>query len=192
MLKKKNLLVISLVFLLLLGLYWGLGTKNKISETDFWQIVDVPDNTQSLNSQPEKGFPAPDFTWTDAQGKEVKLSDLKGKPVFINFWATWCPPCRAEMPDIQKFYEKTNKEVTVLAVNLTYSEKSEQDIAQFISEGGYTFPILLDQKGLLAQKYLIRAIPTSFFIDDQGVIRNKYTGALNIEKINSIIADITE
>jgi len=144
-----------------------------------------------LPVKPEVGFLAPDFELTDLDGKVIRLSELRGQPVFINFWATWCPPCRQEMPDIQKAYEKYGKTVRFLAVNLTATESSIEVVRQYMSGNGYTFPALLDKNGSVATLYQVRAIPTSFFIDAQGVIQYKYIGAMNAEIITEALDKIT-
>ncbi|MDY0406480.1 redoxin domain-containing protein [Virgibacillus sp. 179-BFC.A HS] len=122
---------------------------------------------------------APDFELETLDGKKVKLSDFRGERVLLNFWATWCPPCRAEVPDLEKLYE--NNDVTILAVNLTQTEKNRQVIQDFVNEFDMTFPILLDEDIEVASMYSIQPIPTSFMIDTDGIIRNKAFGALQYD-----------
>lgn len=129
--------------------------------------------------RPQVGYTAPDFTLTDLKGKSWRLSSLRGKPVFLNFWATWCPPCQAEMPDIEALHRRYGKDVVILGVNLTTSETSPQSVAKFLAAHGYTFPVVLDKTGSVAQKYLVRFIPTSFFIDRKGIIRAMAVGAMD-------------
>ncbi|MDL4839671.1 peroxiredoxin family protein [Aquibacillus rhizosphaerae] len=131
----------------------------------------------------EVGNLAPDFKLQTLNGETVKLSDFRGRRVMLNFWATWCPPCRAEMPDMEKFYQE--KDVTILAVNLTETEASMQDVHDFVEEFGLTFPILLDKKIEVATTYQIRPIPTSYMIDSNGIIRYQVFGALNYEMMVS-------
>lgn len=120
---------------------------------------------------------APDFTlYRLDDGSEVSLSDLKGKRVFLNFWATWCPPCRVEMPYIQAVYEEKDDDVVFLAINLG---ESEGRVKSFMEENGYTFPVLMDPTGQAASLYLIRAIPTSFVIDADGIVRGRHIGVLD-------------
>jgi peroxiredoxin len=137
----------------------------------------------------EVGQRAPDFTLAAVDGEELSLSDFRGRPVVLNFWATWCPPCRAEMPAIQSFYEKRGREIQVLAVNLTASEKSAAHVKDFLKAGGYTFPVLLDTHNITAQEYLVRAIPTTFFIDREGIIRTRHTGSLTLEMLEEIVKE---
>ncbi|WP_163530770.1 TlpA disulfide reductase family protein [Halobacillus ihumii] len=124
---------------------------------------------------------APDFKLQTLKGENVKLSDYRGKRVMVNFWATWCPPCRAEMPDMEKFYQ--NKDVVILAVNLTQTEGNLQEVKDFVNEYRLSFPVLLDNESKVAMNYEIRPIPTSFMIDSNGIIQHKALGALNYERM---------
>ncbi|WP_138417380.1 redoxin domain-containing protein [Aquibacillus sediminis] len=127
------------------------------------------------------GDQAPDFELETLQGESVKLSDYRGERVMINFWATWCPPCRAEMPDMQKFHE--NKGVEILAVNLTDTEDAVQDVHDFVDDFGLTFSILQDAELDVATTYQIQPIPTSFMIDSNGKIQFVAYGPLNYEQM---------
>ncbi|MCT2536766.1 redoxin domain-containing protein [Aquibacillus koreensis] len=127
----------------------------------------------------EVGNLAPDFELETLAGETIKLSDFRGQNVMLNFWATWCPPCRAEMPDMQKFYE--NQDVAILAVNLAQTEGSMQDVEDFVKDFELTFPILLDEDLEVATNYAIRPIPTSYMIDSNGVIQYKAFGPMNYE-----------
>lgn len=172
----KKIAVVATLAAALLGVavYWNLKAE-PVSKTE---------------SRPEVGFPAPDFALTDLDGNPVRLSELRGQPVFINFWATWCPPCREEMPEIQKVYEEKGEKVKFLAINLTGTEKSTDSVRRFLSSNGYTFPVLLDQDGSAAQRYLVRAIPTSFFVNAQGVVSYKHTGPMTREAMERAIRKI--
>lgn len=132
-------------------------------------------NTQKTGI--EVGNKAPDFELKTLTGDTVKLSDYKGKKVMLNFWATWCPPCKAEMPEMQKYYESNKENVEILAVNMD----TNNDVAGFVKNGGYTFPILLDEKNDVNKDYGIVSIPTTFFIDEQGVITHKINGQMKLE-----------
>ncbi|HSJ38553.1 MAG TPA: redoxin domain-containing protein [Planococcus sp. (in: firmicutes)] len=127
------------------------------------------------------GNTAPDFTLQTLDGEEAKLSNFRGKPVFINFWATWCPPCRAEMPDMQELYE--NMDIEILAVNLTNTEKSEDGVSSFVDEMGLTFPIPMDPQGELSTAYNVKAYPTSYLVDADGKIRFIAYGAMNYNQM---------
>ncbi|GGC94499.1 thiol:disulfide interchange protein tlpA [Thalassobacillus devorans] len=127
----------------------------------------------------QKGQKAPDFELQTMEGETVKLSDYRGQKVMINFWATWCPPCRAEMPDMQKFYE--NEDIEILAVNLTQTESDASDVTEFVDDFGLTFPILMDEKIAVANQYEIKPIPTSYFVDSEGYIQYVALGAMNYD-----------
>ncbi|MBP1949626.1 peroxiredoxin family protein [Virgibacillus litoralis] len=127
----------------------------------------------------EEGQIAPDFELKTLEGETVKLSDFRGERVLVNFWATWCPPCREEMPDMQKFYE--NKDLEILAVNLTETENSKEDVTEFVEDFELTFPILMDENSDVANAYKVRAYPTSYMIDSNGRIQFIAMGAMNYE-----------
>lgn len=121
------------------------------------------------------GEQAPDFQLQDLNGQAISLSDLRGKPVLINFWATWCPPCRGEMPYLQEIYEEwAGSGLVVLAVNLGESPAEVEDFRQ---SQNLTFTVLLDARQTVGQTYNITAIPTTFFIDKNGIIQEWVTGA---------------
>ncbi|MDM5315198.1 TlpA disulfide reductase family protein [Fictibacillus sp. b24] len=129
----------------------------------------------------KNGNSAPDFELTTIEGDKVKLSDLKGKVVFVNLWATWCPPCRAEMPEMVRFYkDHSSKNVEVLAVNLTDSD-SEKEVKKFAEEYKLNFPVLLDPDGKVGNTYKTVTIPTTFIIDKNGIIKQKHIGPMSYE-----------
>ncbi len=132
--------------------------------------------TAGTISAPQQGFQAPDFSLQNLDGDPVALSGLRGQAVLVNFWATWCPPCKAEMPAIQKVYDEYKAEgFTVLAVNMAYQDDPGK-IPGFMAEFGLDFPVLLESSGQVANAYLIRSLPTSFFIDREGVIQEVVIG----------------
>lgn len=123
-----------------------------------------------------EGFSAPDFTLDLLGGGQVTLSNLRGKVVMVNLWASWCPPCRAEMPAIETMYQAyKDKGLEVLAINTTYQD-GEAEAAAFAQNYGLTFPIPLDRTGAVSNRYLLRALPSTFFVDRQGVIRSVVIG----------------
>lgn len=132
------------------------------------------------------GQTAPDFSLTTLDGEQKKLSDFRGKPVIVNFWATWCPPCRAEMPDFQQLYE--SEDVEILAVNLTESEQNEDVVQEFIDEYQLEFPILMDQSSKITEMYQVQAFPTSFMVDSEGIIQFSARGAINYEIMQEELA----
>ncbi len=138
----------------------------------------VPATVASVGQipSPREGFPAPDFTLDALGGEAATLSAYRGKVVVLNLWASWCGPCRAEMPALQKVYVANRERgLEVLAVNSTFQD-SETDARAFVQELGLAFPILLDRDGAVSQRYLLRALPSTFFIDRQGVIRSVIVG----------------
>jgi cytochrome c biogenesis protein CcmG/thiol:disulfide interchange protein DsbE len=133
-------------------------------------------STSSQISTPHEGFYAPVFTLPDTDNVDVSLVDLKGFPVIINFWATWCPPCRAEMPALQSVYQRYKDQgLVVLAVNTTYQDSIDK-VSIFVSDNNLTFPILLDEMSQTSTDYQIRSLPTTFFIDKDGIIRDVVIG----------------
>lgn len=125
---------------------------------------------------PQKGFLAPDFSLATPKGEKITLSELKGKAVLVNIWATWCPPCREEMPAIEKYYERYKDQgLVVLGVNATVQD-NPLDIVPFVNEYGLTFPILLDETGDVARKYDLRSLPSSYFINRDGTINEIVIG----------------
>jgi cytochrome c biogenesis protein CcmG/thiol:disulfide interchange protein DsbE len=124
---------------------------------------------------PAIGYPAPEFTLTTLSGEEFKLSSLRGTPVVLNFWATWCPPCRAELPELKAAGERYTGQVAVIGVNQV---ETAATVAKSARELGLTFPVPLDQSGAVSRLYRVRSLPTTFFIDRDGVIRQIQSGPL--------------
>ena len=132
----------------------------------------------------EKGSEAPDFTVYDLEGNAHKLSDFRGKPVLLNFWASWCGPCQMEMPDFQKFYESHGDKVNFVIVNLTDGQQETVESASaFIEEKGYTFPVYYDTDIDAAVKYGVSAVPVSYFIDAEGYFVAWAQGALTADML---------
>ena len=124
----------------------------------------------------EVGKPAPDFTLVDTKNKLWKLADLKGQVVFVNFWATWCPPCREEMPSMQRLYSSMPADkFKMLAILTNYRPEIAEKMA---AKMGCTFPILVDPESMTAQAYGLTGVPETYIIDKQGVVREKFIGAL--------------
>ena len=132
--------------------------------------------TGGLIPSPRVGFFAPDFTLESLSGDQVSLSDLRGKVIVLNLWASWCPPCRAEMPALQRVYQENHERgLEVLAVNMT-AQDNIAAVEAFVQEFELTFPILLDTSGEVGNRYLMRALPTTFFIDQDGAIQRVIVG----------------
>ncbi len=149
-------------------------------------LLAVPSCTPSSASAVSVGELAPDFTLVDLEGNQVSLSDFRGETVFINFWATWCPPCRAEMPEIEAIYQEyTDKDVVVIGVDLW---ESDDVVRQYIQEGGYSWTFVTDTTGEVTVSYKITGIPTSFFIDREGIIRAVSLGAMTKRAMETNLA----
>jgi peroxiredoxin len=145
--------------ILLLGFAWILISADRSGTS-----------TSGLIPAPQQGFLAPDFELQTTTGETVRLSDLRGQAVLVTLWATWCPPCRAEMPAIEKVYNDYKDEgLVVLAVNMTYQD-TPSNIAPFLEEYDLTFPVLLDETGSVGNAYQLRSLPSSFFIGRDGII----------------------
>jgi cytochrome c biogenesis protein CcmG/thiol:disulfide interchange protein DsbE len=128
---------------------------------------------------------AADFALQTLDGHTVRLSDYRGYVVVLNTWATWCPPCRAEMPDLEAYYrEHQGDGFVVLAVN---SQESADTVAAFLEEHDFTFPVLLDPDGIVLSRYGIRGLPTSFFIDRDGMVHGVWSGQLSPARLKELV-----
>lgn len=140
----------------------------------------------------EKGQFAPDFTLYSLQGEPLTLSELRGKRVVLNFWATWCPPCEAEMPHMQKYYEKYRKEdnVEIVGVNMTYANEKLDRVEQFLKSYDITFPIVLEQTEAVAFQYEILTMPTTYMIDTAGKIQKQIIGPLDLDALRENVIQL--
>lgn len=156
-----------------------------------WRSAVPASATQSGEiSSPREGFAAPDFSLELMRGGEVTLSDLRGKVVIVNLWASWCPPCRAEMPALQRLYEDNHERgLEILAVNTTFQDSAGTAQA-FVDELGLTFPVPLDRSGEVSRLYQLRALPSTFFIDRHGVIRQVVLGGPMSEATLQVAVEI--
>lgn len=138
----------------------------------------------------EKGDKAPDFTLKDLEGRSVSLSDFRGQTVVLNFWATWCPTCRAEMPEFKELNDeyRESKEAAILMVNMSGSRgETQRRIAKFMQSNGYDMRVLMDTKRQAAVCYQIRGIPTTLVIDKNGVIRGQIVGATTKQVVKALV-----
>jgi peroxiredoxin len=157
--------------------------KNTDNKNDTNQNDTAPQSTE-INSNLIK-TKAIDFKLKDLNGNELSLSDLKGKKVFLNFWATWCPPCKAEMPEIEKLYQETkDSDLVIVAVEIG---EPLDTVKSFINSNKYNFKVLIDPDQSVATKYNITSIPTSYFIDTEGNIVSKHVGGMNIDQMKVYI-----
>ncbi|WP_442598212.1 peroxiredoxin family protein [Neobacillus sp. D3-1R] len=193
---NKNLLSFAIILLAIAIVVVNFWKPNQTESHNSDQVSqESPSTDEEIPgvdlSQELEGQPAPDFTLTTLTGETVKLSDFKGKKVILNFWATWCPPCKAEMPHMQNFYEG-NKEngIEIVAVNLTSMDSGRKEIEAFVQEYGLTFSIPLDEEGNIGMQYQAFTIPTSYIIDTKGIIIKKIVGPMDEGMMESLTKDI--
>lgn len=169
----------------LVGTLVGFGLLSMIGVLDLRSIF--PGGLEKARTSvplPGVGSPAPDFTLTDLDGEPIKLSALRGQLVVLNFWATWCEPCRAEMPELERIYQQYQPGLVVLGVNL---QEQPEDVRRFTRSINVTYPILLDPDGLVARLYKIIQLPNTYFIDRQGTIQARHIGSLSAEKLQEYL-----
>ncbi len=176
---KKIIAAVLLLGLLTVAIVQAVDKKSVTKEN-------TTDPASQQSEDLKIGTKAPDFELKTLSGETVKLSSFKGKKVMLNFWATWCPPCKAEMPEMEQFYKQGNNDVVILAVNID----TENDVKGFADKNGITFPILLDKENKVNGMYQIISIPTTFFIDRNGVIKNKYTGSMKQDMMKQFTDEI--
>lgn len=181
------------------GIQLGSAQENVQETGDDTQTAEKSPKPQEDAEQAEEkdAVAAPDFILLDQYGKEHTLSDYKGKTVFLNFWATWCPPCRSEMPEIQELYEaygENEGELIVLGVAAPGigQEGDSAYVTDFLAENGYTFPVVMDETGAVFWSYGIQAYPTTFMIDKEGNVYGYVEGALTGEIMESIVKQTME
>lgn len=183
---KKIIIVVVIIGMLGYATYEFVSSNDEadVEETDTDQEEADADDEATENSDSvglEVGNLAPDFELETLDGEPTKLSDHKGERVVVNFWATWCPPCRAEIPDLKKLND--NHEVTILALNMTQSEENEEKVDDFVDEFDMDFPVLKDTEGDVSLNYEIAAYPTSYYIDSDGHIQHIALGAMNYDQM---------
>jgi cytochrome c biogenesis protein CcmG/thiol:disulfide interchange protein DsbE len=143
-----------------------------------WGLTEIGRGAPSSFARP--GETAPPFSAPTLDGRRVALGDLRGRVVVLNFWATWCGPCRVEMPELERYQAQMGDRVAVLGINM---QESPSAIAPFVSQYGLAFPILLDQDGSVASPYRVTGLPTSVIVDHAGVIRERVVGPMTYETL---------
>jgi thiol-disulfide isomerase/thioredoxin len=184
-LRTSNLLVWCLLIVVFGGTLWGIPPQTHAALPPFQIDISALDERKV---EEEKNF-----TLSDVQGTAVRLGDWQGRVVLLNFFATWCPPCREEMPLLEKLYQ-AYQEQEFIVVGIAGDVQGKKVVAPFIQEFGVTFPVLLDSKNEVLRQYLVRGLPTTFVLDRQGRIAGKVAGGVdwNSEEAHAMIEQLLQ
>ena len=187
--RPRSILLILVGVLIGLGLgYFILFWPDDALQVDLGTVVENVGSIENLETAPIAGALAPDFSLKSLDGRLVQLHEFRGRAVLINFWATWCGPCRLEMPGIQAKYEAHSPDLAVLAVNF---DEPPEPVKAFADALGLTFDILMDPGGEVnASLYRVRGYPSSYFIDQNGVIRAVHIGLMTEEQLEDYLKEV--
>ena len=190
--KMKTFALLGVIVLVLVG---GSLAYNYLREqVEPERTLNTSDSDTTATNAVTEAYPqARDFTVQDIDGNDVKLSEQFGKPLVVNFWASWCPPCKEEMPDFESVYQEMGEQVTFMMVNLVDGSRETLETAtDYITANGYTFPIYFDVNQDAAYTYTITSIPTTLFINAKGEIVTSAVGAIDAEALKQGIQMISE
>ena len=183
---KKKITLVGGILALILLLSGASILYNRMSEANLPVENTKPAETQASQEDEAEPMMAPDFIVLDREGAEVSLSDFIGKPVILNFWASWCGPCKSEMPEFEAAYQKYREEIQFMMVNLTDGNRETvETAAEYIAGEGYTFPVFFDTESDAAITYGATSIPVTYFVDAEGHLVAYGSGALSGEILQS-------
>ena len=183
--KRKEFLILTAGLLVGAGLAIFIYFALYLSKDDAGQLDEVPG--VNLPESAAVGSPAPDFELNNLTEEIFRLSDLRGKIVVINFWATWCEPCKVEMPFFEDLYSGSQKQLEILAVNF---DEPPQKVQQFVEEYQLSFPVLLDPGGNVQSLYRVRGYPTTFILDEEGIVRYHHIGLITEGQLDHYLSEL--
>jgi peroxiredoxin len=182
-LKTRPFWIILIGLVIVLGGIWIIFSQTMRADSPAGAAA------SDLEPAPIAGHPAPDFELQTLEGETLRLSDYQGQPVLVNFWATWCGPCRAEFPDFQEAYVNNADDLVIIGVNNTAADQVNL-VEDFVAEMGATFPIVLDEKGQTVETYKVLGLPTTVFVDRDGIISEVFTGPINKAYIEAKLSEL--
>jgi peroxiredoxin len=183
---RKIISILLIIIVITLGYIYLAKDNKEVSNTEntINKEEKKSNNDKEVNIV-EIGKPAPDFTLTDLNDEDVTLSDFKGKKVLLNFWATWCPYCVKEMPDLNKLYNENKEDLVVIGIDVGEDIKT---VNKFLKENNVDYPIVFDVNGRAALKYNAHiSLPISYIIDEEGIVKGSQLGMMNYEQMKSFI-----
>ncbi|OCL26694.1 peroxiredoxin [Orenia metallireducens] len=187
----KMIIVILSILVVISGVMFYSQGANKDSTKFIQKDFKVKEESEAKSKVDVYGLGigdyAPEFNLDNLEGEDIHLSDYQGKYLLLNFWATWCPPCRKEMPDLNQFHQKNKDEFVVVGVNIG---EDKENVKKFMETGGYDYPILLDRDRQVAFLYRASVIPTSYFIDPEGRIQYIKRGMVTKDELEEIKEDL--